>query len=336
MNEYDAWSAKRNVDLEAFGALFIRLTGQIVRNGPFPFPSGYSRWSDEAVAEVAGRVYAAKKKQLALRVLQQAKSQQSLELIILTTVRNALIDEAKGTETGKLRLRLRRVLGEDSRFLHLDSPAECWALVAGSQVLWQGDIDDLIDAALGVRGYTITTWNTSGPTAGPVKMALREVSHGVLTYAEGAVRDQDLATVLRERFVLIAPLKLVTSEAITEQTEPQDEGTTAPGVEDVRTMAVAAVWELLDDTERAALAYAGQGEPAGTWARAVSLGPAQAELVEQRLLEKLRLGVTKDEDAPSVLRELQQRSLAESLGPPEIRRLLLMNPGDKTEGEADG
>lgn len=335
MNEYDAWSELHELDAEAFGALFIRLTGLVVRTGPFPLPRGYNHWSDAAVAEVAGRVFAAKKKGLALRILEQATSQGSLERIILATVERALIDEAKSTETGKLRLRLLRVLAEDDRFRHLDVPEDCWTLAGGSEALWQGDLDDLLDAALAVRGYTITSWNTAGPTAAPVKTALREVSHGVLTYAERAVRDQELAIVLRERFVLIAPLKLTSSEMLTEESEPLSELTTGPEAEAIRGTVVDTVWEVLDDTERAALAYVGQGAPPAEWARTVSLRPAEAELVEQRLLEKLRLAVTQDEDTPTVLRELQQRSLAEGLGPPELRRLLEVHPEDGTEGAGD-
>lgn len=335
MNEYDAWSASHKLDEEAFGALFIRLTGQVVRTGPFPLPTGYSHWSDEAVADVAGRVYASKSKGLALRVLGQATSQNSLERIILATVERALIDEAKSTETGKLRRRLVTVLGRDARFVHLDTPEECWALVGRPQEMWQGDLDDLLEAARAVRGYTITTWNVGGPTAAPVKQALREISHGVLDYADGAVRDQELAIVVRERFVLIAPLQLTSSELLSEESEPVSDSETGPEAEVVLIATADAVWALLDADERAALAYVGQGQPVEEWAPIVDLRPAEAELVEERVLEELRLAVADDQDARALLAELRGRSIGEGLGPPELRRLLLVNPDNELEGEGD-
>lgn len=335
MNEYEAWTASHELDLAAFGALFIRLTGQVVRMGAFPLPPGHSGWTHDAVAEVAGRVYAAKGKGLALRVLEKAKSQNSLERIILATVERALIDEAKGTETGKLRRRLETVLGSDARFVHLDTPEKCWALVGRSHLLWQGDVDDLLDAALAVRGYTITTWNIAGPTAAPVKRALREVSHGVLSYADGAVRDQELAIVVRERFVLIAPLQLTSSEMLTEESEPLSDAESGPEAEVVLIATADAVWGVLDADEQAALAYVGQGQPATEWARIVSLRPAEAELVEQRVLEKLRLAVADDEDATALLAELRGRSVGEGLGQPELRRLLVVNLENELEGEGD-
>jgi len=98
------------------------------------------------------------------------------------------------------------VLTEDERFVHLTKPLEGWVLVDGPTTLWQGDLEELARAARTVLGVRIERRNTAGRTPQPVKVALQAVSAVVLRRANGSVRDQDLANLLRGRFVYIAPL----------------------------------------------------------------------------------------------------------------------------------
>lgn len=336
MSEYDDWQQEGKLDPNAFAALLLRLCGIVARTKTYPWPEHYDSWSDEAVQELGNKVYARKDskeedKRLALKIFEKAKDQASLERLLLTTIENVLIDEAKATETGKLRRRLVSVLGTDDRFVHVSKPEECWALQGRPQHMWQGDRDGLLRAALRVRGYEIESWNRAGPTAAPVATALREVSHGVLTEADAAVRAQELAIILRFRFVHIAPLNAVSLTALHPEAIPVTEETDSP--EDVvyLDIEVVKIWSKLSPTERMVVAHI--GEDPKEWARSCSLRPRQAAAIEAVLIEKLQAAVIGKERGEDLIRELRGRSVEEGLGPPEIRRLLMTNPNDGSRGE---
>lgn len=334
VSEFEEWVANLSLSDDVFVALLRRLAGQVVRTKSYPPPEGYDSWSDDAVHDLVNEVYARNGKQLGLKILERATSQASLERLLLATVENVLIDQAKATETGKLRRRLVTVLGADDRFVHLASPVESWGLSDGPQEPWQGDFDDLVEAALRIRGYEIRTWNTAGPTPGPVKQALLEVSAGVLRHANGAVPDQTLASVLRTRFVHIAPLNVGSLSAV-----PPDAVVVvdqSEAVEDNGVLQITAehIWNSLTEQEQAVIAYVGQ-DPT-EWARIVSMRPAEAALVVARTVEKVRLAVVGDDQAVELVRELRGLSISAGLGPPELRRLLSVEPTDERKGEGDG
>ncbi len=167
--------------------------------------------------------------------------------------------------------------------------------------MWQGDRDALVSAALNVRGYEIRTWNTAGPTAAPVATALREVSYGVLTEADAAVRAQELAAVLRPRFVYIAPLNASSVTALPAEAAPVTEEHEGP--EDVVILEITAdqIWATLSPTERMVVAHIGGGSPEA-WARSCSLRPRQAAAVKAALIAKLKAAVVGEERAEDLIR----------------------------------
>lgn len=320
MDDYGAWASSGGLDDDAFVRLLIRLTGQVVRTKPFPPPPDYGAWTSEAVTDFATHVFCVKDgRVLALKLLEKADDQGSLERQLLTTIERVLIDEAKKTAAGRLRRRLPNVLRSDPRFVHVVSPEGCWALVEGPTQLWQGDRDDLLRAALAVRVPTIRSLNEAGPTPAAAQYSLREAAYGVLAAAGGAVRDQDLAVVLLARFPLIAPV-----EAPVDVDQPNDHPSSdgRQGTESQALVSVTAdeVWLMLTEQERAVLMYLDQ-EPEA-WARSVSMRPGEAAVVVERLKEKLRLAVVNDEQASAVVRSLIEMSTAAGMGPPELRRLL--------------
>jgi len=340
VNEFEEWQSTRQVNGDALAALVLCLAGIVVRTKTYPRPEHYDSWSNEAVQELASKVYERKEsskkdERLALKILQKARDQGSLERLLLTTIENVLIDEAKATETGRLRRRLVGVLGKDARFIHVPEPEECWALRGRPLNMWQGDRDVLIQAALRVLGYEIRSWNTAGPTAAPVAAALREVSYGVLTDADAAVRAQELALVLRVRFVYIAPLNASSLTALPAEAVPVTEEIDGPEDVVILDSTANAIWATLSPTERMVVAHVGEENPE-EWARSCSLRPRQAAAVEAALIVKLQAAVIGEERAKDLIKELRGRSVEEGLGTTELRRLLMTdtNNSSRSEGHA--
>lgn len=77
-------------------------------------------------------------------------SRLSGEILYCTVIRRFLIDEARGTERGKLRRRIATSLGDDARFRSVSGTSPRWALASHrSGTVWQGELDELIRSRLG-------------------------------------------------------------------------------------------------------------------------------------------------------------------------------------------
>ncbi len=205
MSEYEEWLLDGDVDVAL--ALLRRLAGQVTRTSSYPPPQGFRGWTDDAVDDLLVQMID-KKGGVAflLGALASVDSQGSAERYLLATVDNFLKDQAKSTAHGRLRSRLETVLGQDARFEAVSRPVRGWRLAGAADGWWQGDLTALDRVALRVRGVSIPSWNKAGPTPRPAREALTTVAVAVLTAAAAAVRAEDLARVLLERFrYAIAP-----------------------------------------------------------------------------------------------------------------------------------
>jgi hypothetical protein len=335
VDEYAAWSADLALDENVFAALVLRLAAQVARTQTFPHPHGYPRWTDPAVEELAAKVYKKTGKGFALKILEQATSQESMERLLLATIRNFLIDEAKATETGKLRRRLENVLPSDpqKRFVFYTSPFDAWALAGAPDEVWQGDPEQLEEAARRVRGYTIDRWNEGGPTPRRVKEALWETSAGILSWTSARVEAQRLAAALRLRFIHISRLDLTSLSDLHADEEPTTDSSAGTEVEALRNITVDEIWASLSPLERQVLAHA--GEPAKNWASKFDLRPNEAKLVAGRAVETAKRAVLGDADAEKIVLDLRGRSIGTNLKSYESRRQSSTDPERSRRGESD-
>lgn len=285
-------------------ALLRRLARQVTAGSSFPPPEGHRAWTADAVDDLLAVVFETKGAEVVTRCVTEATDEGSLERLLLTTIRHVLIDQAKSTETGKLRRRLDGLLGEDPRFSQVpagDPGAGWWHLSDGSSAPWQGDSAALDLAAAAVRGVSITRWNTSGPTPKSVKDALLGVAEGVLRAARGAVQIQVLTRVVEKRFALIAPL-LVGSMQEDDPGETVVAETDGPGADLIVREAAQKIYEVMEPEERALLPHL--GEPLAEQMKVLELGRARTRLVGERLTEKIRLMTTDDDERDDVALEL--------------------------------
>jgi hypothetical protein len=240
--------------------------------------------------------------------LAKAEDQPSLERLLLTTIRRYLIDEAKATERGKLRRRLVGLLDADARFERVPASTagfDCWTLAGGPSSLWQGDIAELEASARDTRGVAITRWNTAGPTPEGTKHALLTVAAAVLERAGGCLRDQDLASVIHRRFLLVitpdVPEKLYANveDAADEADTAEDD---PPWVLEEAADRAQELFLSLTSTERRAVPLLRGTDVA--MASELSVGRRRAKAVSDSLTEKLRIATVDDEDRVVVLRIL--------------------------------
>jgi hypothetical protein len=271
----------------------------------FPPPEGYESWTDDAVDDLLAEMFARTDAdqpdhghKFVLNCYLRATDGPSLERLLLATIENFLKDQAKKTERGKLRRRLQGLLGGDRRFL--ECSGDRWALADGSESPWQGDLATLDRAAFAVRGVEITRWNTAGPTPADTVSALLVITEAVLVAAGGAVRTEDLARVLQQRFLILRQPQL--SSRDDESTGLADIPVPRRGSPDA---AFQAKWlfGMLTSSERRLMPLLGEPQ---RWPTALGVGRAVARATAEALIEKLRVATIDNADYEEVVLKLAE------------------------------
>ncbi|MFD0257497.1 hypothetical protein [Kitasatospora indigofera] len=289
--------------------LLRRLVHQVRRASGFPPPDGYAQWSDDAAYDVITALLTreGEGRKFVTGCFTLAADDASLERLFLATIKNFLIDQAKKTPRGKLRRRIARLMSEDSAYRKGAGSPPRWALAEhAADAVWQGDLDDLVAQAARVTGVGITRWNHSGPTPGQTVHALKSVLLCVLQYAQGAVREEDLAKVLEARFELLAPARFAALYA--------DEGTVSELVEQHAAAApdpvggdgmAEDIWQRLSPNERLLLPYL--DEDAHHAAQLLEIRQGHAAAVLSNLKTKLRKALSTEGDRQAVMAALLRR-----------------------------
>lgn len=269
--------------------------------GAFPPPDGYGGWSRDAIAEEVNALFVAKPHVLTMALEAGVADDDALEAYVMAAIKHHLIDQAKGTDVGKLRRRFVNVLAEDPRFVHSTMAGETWVLAEFDGAVRSGELRALHAAAARVRGVFIERLNKAGPTPGPVADALRTVTAAVLAEARGAVTAQDLARVVFDRFFPAGEPTVYLDAPRSEQIAD-----TAPGPE-AKTLANAAARALfttLGEKEKALLPHLGKApeERAGLLE---DTGPHETEALAAAVAAKIRAAVQDDTDADDVVLALR-------------------------------
>lgn len=228
-----------------------------------------------------------------LDALAAVDNQRSAERYLLAAVQNFQKDQAKATEHGKLRERLKNVLGKDPRFEAVTRPHDGWRLAGGPDEWCQGDITVLHRSALQVRGVCIPSWNTAGPTPRPARQALTTVAAALLTDANGILRAEDLAQILLERFRHeIAPETaggLFIADVVEQITRADQEPEHA-----LTGISAEQLWARLTSEQRAIVPYL---TTPGDAAAALGVGPKEAAARRAQVIELVRLATVDDAHA---------------------------------------
>ena len=285
MNEH---AAVRAGEEEPTLALLTRLARQAA-GIRYPPPDGYDRWTADAVRDLVCDTFARKGPQFLAAAVTSTTTDAQLERYLLRVFENVLRDQARETERGKLIARLKTILGAEQDFAHHTDPYNSWRLISSPEIVWQGDVCDLIVAAREVRGVVATRWNTSGPTPRPTKTAIVSVSRAALLEADGLVREADVALVVQVCIPAV-PIDATDAESptftdvsartsVVEIVDEHDEGPTPEQV-------AQAVWATLDEDERLAVVHMGHGDRAV--AAALGIGRRAGAAVAASVKDKVR------------------------------------------------
>jgi hypothetical protein len=182
----------------------VRLTRQVAW-GRFPPPPQHRAWTEEASQDAVTELILSKGwVELISAAAASSTDQRSFELVLLRTIRNWFIDQAKATVTGKMRRRLQTLLARDARFelaRHLLSD-DGWTLPAFGDAVWAGDVDALFARSAHFATEPLDELNTAGRTSAANRVRILRYLAGVFQLALGALREQLLAVFVVRRYGL--------------------------------------------------------------------------------------------------------------------------------------
>jgi len=171
----------------------------------YPPPAGHKFWTAEASADWLGGVFVRRGREYVVNLGINAVDDRSYTAIVRKAIKNEFADQAKSTEPGKLRSRLRNVLptmGGFRDFTEEYGGAHAWTLDEFSDEVWTGDWQDLCRLPGIASVGHIEKLNEGGPTSAANKKSLADAARIVLQGAGGALADLTLARVLVKIFDL--------------------------------------------------------------------------------------------------------------------------------------
>jgi len=290
---------------EGARTLYRTVRSIVVAHG-FPPPGGSPGWDADAVAEVAHEFLADGRTPRRLTHLAvHAVDDESFVRILHRMVLNFLRDGGRRTETGRLMLRLRDVLGDSDEFVA--EPGDRWRLVSQPSQPSGVSPAELTQAASAEAHVAVPRWSTQTRRRPPAADAasLQRLCRRVLGAAAGTLPLDQLAQSIAPRLGL-TPMPL--AQAVDDR-DPFD-SFAAPHHADavIDSMRAAEIFAILSQRERLLLATA--GTPVRDLRSLIGVGRSQAAELQGRLRALLASELRDDENYEAVFFHLIDQAKA--------------------------
>lgn len=280
---------------EGAKALYRTVRAVAIAHG-FPPPGGRPGWDTDAIVEVAHEFLADGRTPRRLTHLAvHAVDDDSFDRILHRMVLNYLRDGGRRTETGRLMLRLRDVLGDNDEFV--TQPGDRWRLASQPSQPSRVPPDVLAQAASAETDVTVPRWSPQTRRRPPAADAasLQRLCRRVLVAAAGTVPLDQLAQSIAPRLGL-APVPLA---QVVDDRDPLD-SIAGPQHADavIDSLRAAEIFAILSHRERLLLATA--GTPVRDLRSVIGVGPSQAAELQRRLRALLASELQDDENYEAV------------------------------------
>ena len=277
------------------GAMLLYETVRSVAVGNrFPPPENAVRWDETAVTEIAHDfVEGERGRKRLLDITIRSTDDRSFERLLETAVLNFLRDLARGTDLGKLIVRVKEILRDESDFKTVPGSPERWTLADGPTAPSTAALDKLATAAFAVD-VVVPKW-TSERRDPPLadRPSFIRLIRSVLTAAAGSLTADEIARTLTTRLDHRRTPLTVSLDILEQVSEPaQAGGDPASGT--VAQLHAIDIFNSLSDRERIIVATLEAN--VRDLALLIDVGKTQAALIRQRLFDRLRDELVDDED----------------------------------------
>ncbi len=263
----------------------------------FPPPEGSASWDETAVTETAHDFVRDERgaKRL-LDVAVRSVDERSFERLLEAAVLNFLRDVARGTDLGKLIVRVKEILRDEKDFEVVTGSPERWTLAGGPTVPSAASPGQLASATAGVE-VAVPRW-TSERRDAPLadRPSFVRLMTSVLTAGAGSLTAVDLAQALTARLDHRRTANTVNLDIQERVAEPS----WIRGDPATRTLAelhAVDIFDSLSDRERIIVTTLDKN--VRDLARLIDSGKTQAALIRQRLIDRLRDELADDEHPDS-------------------------------------
>ena len=288
------------------GAELLYKTAWLVAIGNrFPPPEGSASWNETAVTETAHDfVKDERGRKRLLDIAIRSVDERSFERLLEAAVLNFLRDVARGTDLGKLIVRVKEILRDEKDFEVVPGPPERWTLTAGPTAPSAASLDDLASATVGVD-VVVPKW-TSERRDAPLadRPSFVRLITSVLTAAAGSLTAVDVAHALTARLDH-RRTAYVTTLDIRERVSEPGRASGDPATRTVTQLHAVDIFNSLSDRERIIVTTLDRN--VRDLARLIGTGKTQAALIRQRLIDRLRDELADDDhpdDTATILCEL--------------------------------
>ncbi|MEV4323102.1 hypothetical protein AB0J37_12800 [Microbispora rosea] len=270
---------------QAGAELLYRTVYLVAIGNRFPPPEGSSRWDETAVTETAHDfVKDERGRKRLLDIAIRSVDERSFERLLEASVLNFLRDVARGTDLGKLIVRVKEILRDEDGFHATPGPPERWSLIGGSSEPSATGPDDLAAATAGVH-VVIPKW-TSGRRDAPLadRPSFVRLMTSVLTAAGGSLTAVDIAHALTARLdhrKTAHAVSLDIREGVSEPAETVGD----PAARTIAEVRAVEIFNGLSDRERIIVPTLDRN--IRDLGRLIGTGKTQAALIRQRLIDRL-------------------------------------------------
>jgi hypothetical protein len=281
----------------------------------FPPPEGAASWDVGAVTEAAHDFLQGERgsKRL-LDVTLRSTDDASFERLLETAVLNFLRDLARGTDMGKLIVRIKEILRDEDDFEVVPGSPERWTLAGGPHTISGASASDLASATAGVE-VVVPRWTSSRRDA-PLadRASFVRLMTSVLSAAAGSLAVADIAHALTARLDHRKTAYTVDLDIQEQVSEPGWlDGDPATHTE--AQLRAIEIFDSLSDRERIIVPTLDTN--VRDLAGLINAGKTQAAHLRQRLLDRLRTELA-DDDRPdstaTILCELCERWIERRTG----------------------
>jgi hypothetical protein len=267
-----------------------------VGNG-FPPPEGSVSWNETAVMETAHDFVKDRRgpKRL-LDIAVRSVDDRSFERLLEAAVLNFLRDLARRTDLGKLIMRVKEILRDEKDFETVPGSPERWTLAGGPTAASAAGPDALASATTGVE-VVVPRW-TSERRDAPLadRPSFVRLMTSVLTAGAGSLTAVDLAHALAARLDH-RKTALATDLDIREQVSEPGPASGDPAARTVAALHAVDIFNSLSDRERIIVTTLDRN--VRDLARLIDTGKTQVALIRQRLIDRLRDELAKDDNPDS-------------------------------------
>lgn len=274
--------------------LLYRTVFSVAVGHRFPPPPGSAGWNETAVAETAHDFVKDERgtKRL-LDIMVRSVDDRSFERLLEAAVLNFLRDLGRSTDLGKLIVRVKEILRDETDFEAAPGSPERWTLAQGVTTPSAAHPDVLASATARVE-VVVPRW-TSERRDPPLadRPSFVRLMTSVLKVADGSLLAEDIARALTARLDH-RKSALTTALDIREEVAEPGPGGGDPANQTVAALHATDIFDSLSDRER--IIVPTLDENVRDLAQLIGTGKTQAALVRQRLVDRLRDELADDDD----------------------------------------